>query len=223
MLKELQQLFRRKNLIQEAVDASIEMLQDDWEMFQESVKSLRESDSNEIALDIEEKDAKINEYEREVRKKVLTHLAVNDVSDLNAGLVLISIVIDIERIGDYTKNIVDLAQNHPGRLVVNQYEDEVKSIEKTISKNFGVLIDAFEKGEVESAKLLLNELWKVKKQCDRINMTLLQSENIDFKPNDAVAFALYMRYLKRVAGHLMNIATSLVNPFHKIGYRSEAE
>ena len=221
MLKELQQLFRRKNLIEEAMDASLEMLRNDWEMFTESVKSLRESDNGEMALNIEDKDVKINEYEREVRKKVLTHLAVSDVSDLHPGLVLISIVIDIERIGDYTKNIVDLAQNHPGRLEVKGWEEEVKSIEEIISRNFGVLIQAFQDGEVEPAKILLNELWKVKKQCDRINMTLLKSENLDFKVNDAVAFALYMRYLKRVAGHMMNIATSLVNPFHRIGYRSE--
>jgi len=104
---------------------------------------------------------------------------------------------------------------------VKDWEEAVKSIEEIISRNFGVLIQAFQDGEVEPAKVLLNELWKVKKQCDRINMTLLKSENLDFKVNDAVAFALYMRYLKRVAGHMMNIATSLVNPFHRIGYRSE--
>ncbi len=221
MLKELQQLFRKKNLIEEAMDASLEMLREDWEMFTASVKSLRESDNGDIALNIEEKDIKINEYEREVRKKVLTHLAVSDVSDLNPGLVLISIVIDIERIGDYTKNIVELAENHPGRLQLKDWEDEVKSIEETISHNFGVLIQAFQDGEVEPAKTLLNELWKVKKQCDNINMTLLKNDNLNFKANEAVAFALYMRYLKRVAGHMMNIATSLVNPFHRIGYRSE--
>ena len=219
MLKELQQLFRRKNLIEEAMDASLEMLREDLEMFNESVKSLRHSDTEELSFDIEEKDAKINEYEREVRKKVLTHLAVNDVSDLNPGLVLVSIVIDIERIGDYTKNIVDLAQIHPGRLQVKNWEEQVASIEETISKNFALLIQAFEQANTEPVKTLHHELWKAKKQCDSINMTLLKSEELDFKPNDAVAFALYMRYLKRVAGHLMNIATSLVNPFHKIGYR----
>ncbi|MCI0496426.1 PhoU domain-containing protein, partial [candidate division KSB1 bacterium] len=99
MLKELQKIFQRKGLMEQALDASLEMLRDDWEMYREAVKSLRESDTAEIAIDIMEKDRRINKYEREVRKKVLTHLAVNDVSDLNIGLVLISIVIDIERIG----------------------------------------------------------------------------------------------------------------------------
>ena len=60
----------------------------------------------------------INAYEREVRRKVFTHLAVTGERDLHAGLVLVSVVIDIERIGDYTKNIVELALHHPDKLDV---------------------------------------------------------------------------------------------------------
>lgn len=219
MLKELQKIFQRKGLMEQAVEASHEMLKDDWEMFNEAVKSLRESNSAELGIDIEEKDIKINKYEREVRKKVLTHLAVNDVSDLNIGLVLISIVIDIERIGDYTKNIVELAQNHPGRLVFEPWEADLKRMEETISKNFGVLIEALVQSDEKRAKILLDELWKVKRQCDEFNAALLQDEKYKLKVSDAVALALYLRYLKRVAAHLMNVATSIVNPFHKIGYR----
>ncbi len=219
MLKELQKIFQRKGLMEQALDASLEMLRDDWEMYREAVKSLRESDTAEIAIDIMEKDRRINKYEREVRKKVLTHLAVNDVSDLNIGLVLISIVIDIERIGDYTKNIVELAQNHPGRLVIEPWESDLKNIEETISKNFGVLIHAIEKSDQTAANNLLDELWHSKKQCDYFITTLFRDETLQLKRTDAVAIALYLRYLKRVASHLMNVATSIVNPFHKIGYR----
>jgi len=43
---------------------------------------------------------------------VLTHYAVEqDTTDLANGLVLINMVVDIERIGDYCKNILDLAIN----------------------------------------------------------------------------------------------------------------
>jgi len=219
MFKELQKIFHRKGLMEQAVEASYEMLKDDWNMFNEVVKSLRESDTAEIGINIEEKDIRINKYEREVRKKVLTHLAVNDVSDLHIGLILISIVIDIERIGDYTKNIVELAQNHPGRLVFQPWETDLKNMETTISKNFGVLIDALEQSDETQAKNLLDELWKITKQCDAFNMALLKDDKFELTICDAVALALYLRYLKRVASHLMNIATSIVNPFHKIGYR----
>lgn len=221
MLKDLQKIFQRKGLMEQAVEASYQMLNDDWEMFREAIKSLRESDTAEVRINIEEKDNKINKYEREVRKKVLTHLAVNDVSDLNIGLVLISIVIDIERIGDYTKNIVELAQNHPGRLVFEPWENDLKNMEETISRNFGVLIQALEQSDEKLAKSLLDELWKVKRQCDEFNADLIKDEKYNLQVRDAVALALYLRYLKRVAAHLMNVATSIVNPFHKIGYRKK--
>ncbi|HDP98890.1 MAG TPA: hypothetical protein ENN22_06875 [bacterium] len=219
MLKELQKLFKRKGLIEQALEESLEMLNDCSEMFRESVKSLRESDQAEISINIEEKDIKINKYERDVRKKVLTHLAVNDVGDLNIGLVLLSIVVDIERVGDYTKNIVELAQNHPGRLYLDQWEEMLNQAEEVISRNFGVLIKAFEESNSELAKQLLDELWSVKKQCDHCNLSLLKENELNLTIPDAVALALYVRYLKRIAAHLMNVATSIVNPFHKIGYR----
>jgi phosphate transport system protein len=223
MLKELQQIFQRKGLMEQALDESIEMLKEDWEMFRESVKSLRESETAEIGINIEEKDLKINKFERNVRKKVLTHLAVNDVYDLNVGLVLISIVVDIERIGDYTKNIVELAQNHPGKLYIEKWEAQLKSIETAISKNFGVLIQALEESDEILAKQLLDELWKTKKDCDGCVCSLMKDQNQQIDVPDAVALALYMRYLKRVASHLMNTATGIVNPFHRIGYREKVK
>ena len=33
-----------------------------------------------------------------------------------------------------------------------------------------------------------------------------------------IAFALYLRFLKRIAAHSRNLASSVVNPFHRIGY-----
>ena len=38
---------------------------------------------------------------------------------------------------------------------------------------------------------------------------------------DAACLALYIRYLKRVCAHLRNISTSIVNPFHRIGFREK--
>lgn len=218
MLKELQRIFQRKGLMEQALDESIEMLKEDWEMFRESIKSLRESETAEIGIDIEEKDLKINKFERDVRKKVLTHLAVNDVADLNAGLVLISIVIDIERIGDFTKNIVELAQNHPGKLYVEAWEEQIKKAEQTVSDNFGILIKAFEESDPEIAKQLLDDLWQTKKDCDACIWTLMKDKKQKIDVADAVAIALYMRYLKRISSHLMNAASSIINPFHRIGY-----
>lgn len=224
MFKELQKIFQRKGLIEQALQESYRMLEIDWDMFKAAKKSLRESDTAAVDIDVDETDIQINKFERDVRKKVLTHLAIHDATDLNIGLILINIINDIERIGDYTKNIVTLAENHPGKLKISieDWEEDLLHIEETINKNFGVLIDALKNSNVEKANQLLDELWKIKKTCSKYVAATIANE-LPIKTSDAVAIALYMRYLKRIASHLMNIATSIVNPFHKIGYRTNKE
>ena len=72
-------------------------------MVKASVKSLRHSETAEVAVDLYEMDKKLNAFERDVRRKVMTHLSLGHTADIGSGLTLVSIVIDMERIGDYTK------------------------------------------------------------------------------------------------------------------------
>jgi phosphate uptake regulator len=66
---------------------------------------------------------------------VLKHLAVTGGMNIIPGLILTSVVIDLERIGDYTKNITDLAVAHPRRLSAG--------ILKKIFKKFSKLLLIF--------------------------------------------------------------------------------
>ena len=77
MFKQFFELFRKDNMMQQAYDRSLEMLEADREMFLAASSSLREHDDARIELDIYAKDQLINAYEREVRRKVLTHLALS--------------------------------------------------------------------------------------------------------------------------------------------------
>jgi len=76
MFKELIDLFRRENLIDQALAETQEMLDECSVMFEESLRSLRHSDTAELPFDIVKKDKMINKYQRRVRRKVITHLAV---------------------------------------------------------------------------------------------------------------------------------------------------
>ena len=109
MFKQIFEMFKSDSLYEQALSECHEMLEIDREMFNESINALRTSDSAEIPIDIYAMDKKINSFERDVRRKVMTHLAISGSQDLGSGLILTSVVIDIERIGDYTKNIYDLA------------------------------------------------------------------------------------------------------------------
>ena len=129
MFKQIFEIFKSDSLYEQALSECHEMLDIDLTMFKESIKSLRESDSADINIDIFAMDKKINEFERDVRRKVMTHLAIGGKEDIGSGLILVSVVIDIERIGDYTKNIYDLAVNHPKKLNGGSLEDCIAEIE----------------------------------------------------------------------------------------------
>lgn len=116
MWKNVINLFKKDNLYHQALQQAYAMLDADWLMYEASVESLRQSDTGEIKIDIFAKDKEVNAQERDVRRKVLTHLVISGGADLTSGLILVTVVTDIERIGDYTKNIYDLSRQHPPRL-----------------------------------------------------------------------------------------------------------
>ncbi len=221
MFKTILDYFKKDILLNQALKESYIMLDVDREMFVESVSSLRNRDTSELKIDFRKKDLMINEYEREVRKKVLTHLSITGQMNISPGLVLTSIIIDIERIGDYTKNIVELALNHPQRLNGGDFEPELAQVEESLISIFDKLINAFKKTDVQTAREIMKRSSEITKKCDEWVCLLIRGESIPHNPSDAVCLALYIRYLKRVCAHLRNISSSIVNPFHRIGYREK--
>ena len=221
MFKEFFEIFRKGDQLQQAFDRSHEMLQEDREMFDAAIRSLRERDDAKLDIDIYAKDQRINAYQREVRRKVFTHLTLASRRDLHAGMALISVVIDIERIGDYTKNIVELALNHPSRLTCGPFEEIIRRIETTVKTMFGLLLEALPANDEAKAREVMSEHWWIARRADEIVDTLMQKDDPALVGREAVATALYVRYLKRTSAHLMDIASSIVNPFDRIGFRGE--
>ena len=220
LFKQLIDAFRGGNLLQQALQQSRKMLSTDHKMFVEACKSLRERDTADFSFDIHEKDKEINAYERQVRNKVLTHLVVSEGQDIQAGLGLVSVVIDIERIGDYTKNIAELAAAHPKRLVAGSLEERLGAIENEVSRTFENCAKAFHDNNTELAReLMLAHKKEVTRNCDRLIDDFIREEVSDITLGAAVAAGIYTRYLKRINAHLKNIATSLVNPFERIGFQ----
>jgi phosphate uptake regulator len=188
-------------------------------MFRESMKSLRESDSGQIAIDIYEEDQVVNRYQHDVRRKVLRHLAITGGTNVVPGLILTSIVIDIERIGDYTKNIMELAVAHPGRLGAGRYETKVTKIERAVAGLLDRVVPIMNAADQDAARLLIRDNVWIRQCCDEIDSDLIKGNDPSLSSGDAVAVALYVRYLKRIGAHVLNVLSSVVNPFERIGYR----
>ncbi len=216
--KELYELWRQDNSLTQALNESYVMMESTRTMFKASWKSLRHSDSGEIDIDIYEKDQMINRYEQEVRRKVLKHLAITGGSNIIPGLILTSIVIDIERIGDYTKNITELAVAHPARLTCGSHEETVRKIEEAVTDMFDNIVRILKESDQKEGKRLLESNWWITKESDEVLENVIKETDKSLSSSDAASTALYARYLKRIACHLLNITTGVINPFDKIGF-----
>lgn len=214
-------LWSKENLLVKAFKRTVRMLEDDREMFESASHALRRTNTGKLTIDVYERDKKINKYEREVRRNVLTHLALAGKKDVVPGLSLVSVVIDVERIGDYTKNIADLAQAHPKQLPAGKYEKRLTELEIEITERFQGFEQILIGSDVKLARALMKAHSDINIGLDEITMAMVKYTGDELSSSDAVALALYSRYLKRISSHLTNIASSAVNPFPRIGYREK--
>ncbi len=219
MLKELIKLFKKSNLLKEAHKDACVMLNRANNMFDNASAKLRGREIPHPDIDIFYEERKIDKTERAVRKKVLIHLSATGAMDTPGAIILIGIVIDIERVGDYTTNILELARAANMKLDAGILEDELTKIELEIEHLFDVVSKAFEEYNKDMAETVINK--KLTKRCE-ILLQQLMTEDIGLSVQNAVVAALYIRYLKRIAAHLLNIATSLVQPFEKVRFMPES-
>jgi len=223
MWKELKQIWSTDNLLNEAWNMTYEALNIDAEMFNEAVKALWGESKNATHKLIFKKDKLVNKYERDIRRKVVTHLSIQGGESAPAGLVLSTIVVDVERIGDYVKNIVDLTEIHPGELKDSSKNHQLSDIEKALKKMFKKVKECIEDGDEDIALEMYSETKEIGKICDENINTLIKTKTSEISNSSAVVYALYFRYLKRINAHLRNIISSVINPYDRIGYKPKSK
>jgi len=122
IFREIVNLWKSEDLLSQAWDESYKMMMLSNEIFTQAIKYLREGENQDIIKALKKRDVEINIFQRDVRRKVVTHYAISqDIDNLPNGLVLLNMVVDVERVGDYTKNILDLALNHPNIIKSEEF------------------------------------------------------------------------------------------------------
>ena len=66
---------------------------------------------------------------------------------------------------------------------------------------------------------MLKEYKWVSRKFDAKIESLIRGEDLALTSGSAVALAIYLRALKRIFSHLRNVTSSVVNPFHRIGFK----
>ncbi|HDZ49824.1 MAG TPA: Na/Pi cotransporter family protein [Candidatus Aerophobetes bacterium] len=214
MFREFFQLWKKAGLLNEALEETEKMLLVAKNMFSFSLRVLMDKEKEKE--DIYKIDRELNKLQRNVRRKILEHLSINPQQDVTSCLVLITIVIDIERIGDYSKNLIELSHKYPQRLK-GKYIERIREIEKDIGELFDRTISAFKNADIDLAKQIMERHARIAVHCEKVVEDLIEDTEVSSRMG--IIYALLARYLKRVSAHLKNIASGVVNPFHRLGYK----
>lgn len=214
MFREFFQLWKKAGLLNEALKETEEMLLVAKNMFSFSLRVLMDKEKEKE--DIYKIDRELNKLQRNVRRKILEHLSINPQQDVTSCLVLITIVIDIERIGDYSKNLIELSHKYPQRLK-GKYIERIREIEKDIERLFDRTINAFKNADIDLAKQIMERHARIAVHCEKVVEDLVEDTEVSSRMG--IICALLARYLKRVSAHLKNIASGVSNPFHRLGYK----
>lgn len=175
--------------------------------------------SKETKQEVRSTDRGINQAQRDVRRELMLHAAVQESVDLPLVLSYMSVVKDAERIGDYAKNIYDLVRYgsnfeiSPDREHLHGYCEAVGDL---ILQAAGV----FESRDEERARELVE---KADGFLDQHDAEVKAAFSMEGPVSDAVARALYFRFLKRITAHVMNLLTALVLPVDQLDYYDEVK
>ena len=169
--------------------------------------------------EVYKRDVKVNKLERKIRKQVIAHLSVHGTSaDLPHALVLMSLVKDAERIGDYAKNLAETLDVAGVTLPDDDVVSELREIRAGVESAFTTAGEVFARSDQEEAVDLIRQGRDITHRCDALISRVARS---DYNAATTTAVVLGTRFYKRIGAHLLNILSSVVMPLHKLDYYDE--
>jgi len=214
MFREILALWSKADLLQQSFKIAGEMLEITNEMYAEVIQSTIGHEQQRF--DVHKRDKELNVMEKEIRRKVLEHLAISPSQDVVASLVLVTVVGDIERIGDYSKNVEELRQLYPEDFSSLGQIETLKRCSQQVASEFDLIREAFNQADSDKAREAIVLHKQVRNETNAVIEKAFHDPAEEKK--EALVSVLFARYLKRISAHLKNIATSVVNPFDEIGY-----
>ena len=202
----------------EHIDAQVQrMINDARHTFDLAMNALTGGPVATVADEVRRTDRRINITEMEIRRELVVHASVHGGVDTPEVLVFMHMVKDLERIGDYNKNIFDLADEGVslaeapdlGRLL--GYRDE-------LSARIALMGELLTTRDEDGARAYITRGDELRREFDdRINELVHSTEPAVV----AVPRALLYRFLKRVTAHSLNVVSAVVMPVDRLDYFDE--
>jgi len=219
MLRQIIQAYRTYGMMVEVEGLIRKMFGVAKNIFSASSMALLEQ--KELDFDLYARDREINDLVVDIRKKLVEHLNISTSHSVGGELVFLKVITDIERVGDYSKNILDLAKLLKEPFTQKAYYKILKDLLPLMESFFDKSEHALFDGAVDEATDVIQGHLKVNQVCEKLLEDLISDEEV--KAPEGIALALTARYFKRVSSHLKNVASTAVNPFPHIGYMNPEE
>ena len=168
-----------------------------------------------------ELDIEVNQLERSIRKRIVAHLSIpGSRVDVPYCLLLMSLAKDVERLGDYAKNLSELVDIRNAPLPDDEVVDELRDIRRGVEAAFQAAADTFQASDREQAMQMIQHGRDIAHRCDTL---IVRIGRAGYDGETTTALVLATRFYKRIGGHVLNILSSVVMPLHKIDYYDEDE
>lgn len=217
MFRNLIQFWKGRDFLKTVFEEFKEMLDDSCRMFNSVCRKLIDNQEEE---GLEEKiyamDKRVNGLEKDIRKRIVEHLILQPSVELSTSLLLMSVVKDAERLGDYSKNLFEVSGILKKPIDKETYFRFFGNSRQDLEELFNITKEAFIQSDQKQSARAWDYEVKLVKNCDAIIAKLAESDSLPV--NTAVAFTLIARYFKRLTAHLSNIATSIIVPLNEIDY-----
>ena len=164
-----------------------------------------------VREEVFETDQRINKNEQALRRELIVHASVRGTTVFPTSLLLMSLVKDAERIGDYAKNILDLARHES--VLSEEEQDQIAPMAAKASDMLGRAARLFDSQDEAAAAAFLQEEHGLRHQCEAAI-----DKWIDDVDRNHSAACLVTRFIKRVAGHAGNVVSSVVMPLDMLDF-----
>jgi phosphate transport system protein len=205
----------RLERIEEAIQ---QMFRDDAHSVDLAMSALLgDVDPHTVGAELRATDHRVNEAERGIRRDLVVHASVHGGIDTPAILIYMSIVKDIERIGDYAKNLFDLARDG-ANLSTTSRAARHREMHGEMTRILAEVAAAFGDRDTERSRTVLTYGDELLDDFDNAVSALVRSDSTG---DQSVAQALAYRYYKRIVAHLLNVLSAVVMPLDRLDYFDE--
>ncbi len=204
----------------EHIDAQVQrMVADARHTFDLAMNAITGGAVDTVADEVRRTDRQINVTEMEIRRELVVHASVHGGADTPEVLVVMNMIKDLERIGDYNKNIFDMAEEGVSFAGADDM-DQILAYRDEVSARIALMGEILTVRDEERTRTYINRGDEMRREFDARITELIHSAEPALK---AVPRALLYRFLKRVTAHSLNVASAVVMPVDRLDYYDEDE